>query len=313
MNLPETETLLSLIGSSGIGTLLGAGIVYFFIKSFIPSYFSEKGKNLATKEDIETITNKVESIKTDYARILEEVRSNNQIKLAAIEREKNTKKEVYLQAAEAITRSQNIVPSFSNLNINEETITSGITNDAGIIAKIQIVGSEITVKAVTNFMAAISSTSLELMLERMPLIQRKKSIETLESLRGKSAQEIEKFISLMKNLNLQGNYDQRIWELINKNIDFEQQQSQKFQQEIEDLWRIQNKEHLEFVNKCMQRHFEISELLPETILSVREELDMTISSEAYLDIYKGNIEKMKLVFKMFLDNIPKTIESNKAN
>ena len=44
---------------------------YFLFKSLLPSYFSQKGKNLATKEDIEEITGKIESIKANYSLELE--------------------------------------------------------------------------------------------------------------------------------------------------------------------------------------------------------------------------------------------------
>lgn len=37
---------------------------YFFIKNLLPSYFSEKGKNLATKEDIEDITEKIKTVES---------------------------------------------------------------------------------------------------------------------------------------------------------------------------------------------------------------------------------------------------------
>ena len=37
----------------------------------IKSYYSEKGKNLATKEDIKDITDKMESVKLDYLRRIE--------------------------------------------------------------------------------------------------------------------------------------------------------------------------------------------------------------------------------------------------
>ena len=39
-------------------------IGYFLLKNSVPTYFSEKGKNLATKQDIEEITEKVKSIET---------------------------------------------------------------------------------------------------------------------------------------------------------------------------------------------------------------------------------------------------------
>lgn len=39
---------------------VGAG---FILKNYLPSYFTEKGKNLATKEDIAEITRKIEAVK----------------------------------------------------------------------------------------------------------------------------------------------------------------------------------------------------------------------------------------------------------
>lgn len=124
MELAEIEKIMSLFGSLGLGAVIGAGSVFLLLKSFLPSYLSEKGKNLATKEDVASITDKVESVKTDYAKVLEELRSNNQLKLAEIEREKNIKKEVYLQAVEALTRTQNIVSTLSNLNADDQKLTT---------------------------------------------------------------------------------------------------------------------------------------------------------------------------------------------
>src|SRR3989338_5764791 len=48
--------------------LVGLAVLIIVLKKALPSYLSEKGKNLATKEDIEKITRKVESVKTDLSR-----------------------------------------------------------------------------------------------------------------------------------------------------------------------------------------------------------------------------------------------------
>lgn len=303
MTLAEIEKIMSLLGSLGLGAVIGASAVYLLLKSFLPSYLSEKGKNLATKEDVASITDKVESVKTDYAKVLEELRSNNQLKLAAIEREKNIKKEVYLQAVEALTRTQNVVGTLPNLNAEAQNITSGMLNDSGLIAKVQIVGSEKTVKAVTTIMASIGTVIMELMLERGILVDRKKEIELLEGLCSKTQSEIDRYISIMKNLNLEGNQDKRLWDTINNSVQFETQQRDKFYQEIGELWKTQSKEHLEFTQMCMNRFFEITSLLPDAVLAVREELNLTISNDAYLDIFNKNIEQGKKVFDDFFKKI----------
>ncbi|ELU4011434.1 hypothetical protein QPB16_004371 [Vibrio vulnificus] len=56
-----------------ITTLFGIGSIFLFRK-FLFSYSSEKGKNLATKEDIEDITRKVESTKNEYIADIERLK-----------------------------------------------------------------------------------------------------------------------------------------------------------------------------------------------------------------------------------------------
>ncbi|MDF2861391.1 MAG: hypothetical protein K0S02_1663 [Achromobacter mucicolens] len=53
-----------------VGSFLGAAIVTGLGLAW-RSYFSEKGKNLATKQDIGVITAKIEEVKTEHARSLE--------------------------------------------------------------------------------------------------------------------------------------------------------------------------------------------------------------------------------------------------
>lgn len=57
-----------------IANLAGIGCIFLFRK-YLFSYSSEKGKNLATKEDIGEITNKIEIVKLDYAQQLESTRA----------------------------------------------------------------------------------------------------------------------------------------------------------------------------------------------------------------------------------------------
>src|SRR5208283_2025350 len=55
--------------------LVGVGVLIFFTKSYLPSYTKEKGKNLATREDIKEITDKIESVKIEHAKELEGIKS----------------------------------------------------------------------------------------------------------------------------------------------------------------------------------------------------------------------------------------------
>lgn len=50
-------------------------VLGLLINSFLPKYFGKKGENIATKEDISGITNKIETVKHDYARQLESTKA----------------------------------------------------------------------------------------------------------------------------------------------------------------------------------------------------------------------------------------------
>ena len=45
--------------------LIGLFFAAWLLKSYFPKYLEEKGKNLATKEDIEEITRKIEGVKAE--------------------------------------------------------------------------------------------------------------------------------------------------------------------------------------------------------------------------------------------------------
>ncbi|WP_156128884.1 hypothetical protein [Plesiomonas shigelloides] len=62
--------------------ILGVVLIsLLLVKKYLPSYLSEKGKNLATKEDVRHITDKIEQVKLEYASKLEGVKNELSIQL----------------------------------------------------------------------------------------------------------------------------------------------------------------------------------------------------------------------------------------
>jgi len=60
--------------------LVAYGICILFWKSYFPKYLEEKGKNLATKEDIGAITHEVESVKAEILKSLSIDQTKYQLK-----------------------------------------------------------------------------------------------------------------------------------------------------------------------------------------------------------------------------------------
>ena len=60
--------------------IVGLSIIGLFAKKYLPSYLQQKGHNLATKEDIKEITDKIESVKTQYTKSIEERKADLSIR-----------------------------------------------------------------------------------------------------------------------------------------------------------------------------------------------------------------------------------------
>ena len=70
---------------------MGLLVIGLFAKKYLPSYLQQKGLNLATKEDIKEITEKIESVKTQYMKVIVELSAElsirNEQKLRVLEKE----------------------------------------------------------------------------------------------------------------------------------------------------------------------------------------------------------------------------------
>lgn len=95
MNINELNVLLTYAGAFGIGGIVFLGFAWLFLKSYLPSYFSKKAENLATREDIAGITHEIESIKTQYAVLIEETKAKHQLRVAALDRRLQAHQEAF--------------------------------------------------------------------------------------------------------------------------------------------------------------------------------------------------------------------------
>jgi len=90
-----------------LAAVLGGAVSYF------GSYFAEKGKGRATKEDVELLTKKVEEVKVEYQKQVEDLKARHQLRMIAAER----RLEAHQQAFQHLRKLQNSLGGamFNNL------------------------------------------------------------------------------------------------------------------------------------------------------------------------------------------------------
>jgi hypothetical protein len=82
------------------------------IKIYLPGYIGEKAKNLATKEDIADITNKIEQVKVEYAKQLELYKSDiwqTQQRYLQMQEEAKLKVEVFRKAVMDVAKLTDLI------------------------------------------------------------------------------------------------------------------------------------------------------------------------------------------------------------
>ncbi|MBS1209224.1 MAG: hypothetical protein H6R19_1622 [Proteobacteria bacterium] len=95
MSPDEVTQLLSYFGTLGLGFVLGTGVVFLLLKFFIPNYLAKKAENLATKEDIGAITSIVAKVNSKYSELLENLKVQHQLRLAAIDKRLQAHQEAF--------------------------------------------------------------------------------------------------------------------------------------------------------------------------------------------------------------------------
>jgi len=95
MTPAELHTLLLGLGEFGLGAVVAAIVAILLLKHYAPSYLAEKGKNLATREDVAAITNEVERVRHQYGALVEELKARHQLRMAALDRRLQAHQEAF--------------------------------------------------------------------------------------------------------------------------------------------------------------------------------------------------------------------------
>lgn len=109
-----------------IVALIGFGSIYLLEKRYLRNYLDQKGKNLADKEDIQSITKIVEEIRSGFTKEIEFIKANlnvlSNIQLSLIDEERKAIVDFnksYFEWYDSVFRSSQMVSSFNDDEINE--------------------------------------------------------------------------------------------------------------------------------------------------------------------------------------------------
>lgn len=220
--------------------------------------------------------------------------------LKAKEREMTLKKEVYLSAAEAISTGISVLGNFANFEMHDEVVVRPYTDRSSVIAKVHVIGSLDTIKAMNTFVSELSSMFLILFAERAKISKSKierdialRNIEYYGKLR-------EGTLEMMKRSNLESVHDQNKWNALQNNYQFEAGYIEKSVAEHGVLNKQFCQKQLVFMKACIEYSQQISALVPPLLKAVREELELPLDERSYQAIIHEGISKQQASLERFL-------------
>ena len=138
------------------------------------------------------------------------------------DREMTLRKEVFLDASEAIAAGVDSLGRFANLELPNEQVTQPYVEKSPAMAKVYVIATTATVLSISKFTSHLSSLYYSLFAMRQELLNLRLSIQIIDSQVMQFGKERDKMLELMRQINIEGLKDQRRWDVVQNNFDFEQ-------------------------------------------------------------------------------------------
>jgi len=213
------------------------------------------------------------------------------------------RKSVYLKSVEAISKNHMILAQMPNLELSDTEVVQTFSRSSATIAKVNLVGSQETVRAMTKLSSELGAAYMKLSAKRLPLIARKTDIEILDDLIEASSKEKDRIIAMMKEVNLQGIKDERLWEVINDNYEFENKQTEKYLSDRDSLADINSQEILEFSRECFRSLKVIYPLMADALVAVRNEMKLPFDGESFKELMEESYKKSEECLEEFISEV----------
>lgn len=218
------------------------------------------------------------------------------------EREMAIRREVYFAAAEAVAVSQERLGRIASMEMRElgEKFSSSSLSPA--INKIQLIGSEKTVAAVSAFNQKYSESIMVLFPEKIYLQRLQNELSAvINQINGLIASRDE----VLNQLKTTQQTEENRKYIENIHIRFQESQSniEHLFKNRDDKQSLVGRVYFDLLNKCMAHSLSISEQLVDAVIAIREELDLPIDEGFYRRLMDEHQNAARNNYKKYLEDV----------
>lgn len=239
-------------------------------------------------------------------RLLKQFEYDREVK--AKERELSLKKDVYLAAAEAVSQGITVIGNFANFEMHDEAVVKPYSEKSSVIAKVHVIGSFETIKALNNFTNELSAIYFKLFTERARIFKDKVERDLVLKNIELYARQRDGTLEMMRQFNLEGAKDPQKWGALQSNYQYEADSVQQSIAQHGKLSKQFSQKQLIFMRQCVEFSQKVSAQIPPLLLAVRNELDLPLDEKAYQEAVNAGISRQIEAVDQFVKDCADTFE-----
>lgn len=224
------------------------------------------------------------------------------------ERKQVTKKEIYLQAVDNLSKACSYLNHSINMNLQNINLYDGFKDFFMSVSKISLISTEKTIKTIIELSTKYQILILKLMPKLFSLNMIKTNIDIQNNLYNESQNEIKRVITLMRENNESVTISSERFKHLDETYKFEQGQSNIYNETRKDLNKQYFQLQIIFIRELIEEMNKISPLIKSTFYNIRQELQMDTDIKYLNSIFETQEKSVNSELEKFIDYLSKLIE-----
>ncbi len=219
------------------------------------------------------------------------------------ERNMALRRQVYLDAVEAITGNYLSIMKISDLTYPDSEISKQFASSAGKINMVYVIGTTETVRTISELNASITKEYLKLTAERLPLVQRRNEIKTIDNQIKNNLSQRNQMMELFKNLKINRVQDEEQFDMIEKYYKIHESQISKLDHNFRELIEKNQGGQKQLHINCMESFNTIRGYFPDAIGCIRKEMGLSFNEREFRKIVDLEAEESRKAVQDFMEKI----------
>jgi hypothetical protein len=228
------------------------------------------------------------------------------------ERDLDMRREIYMDAMEAISAGITAISRYSDLNETPEALMQSYTKLSANVSKVTIVGQNSTIEALANFQLELNGAFLRLMSKRDKFDADLRKNETIEKA-IKSSQDKINFLSDQKTKAKLSSLSQEQLEPIQAEYEMVKKELTDLQSQEEEIGNKLMQTISSLVKTSMSEVSSLNNLLVPLISLMRTELELPFNEEHFARILKKGNTELENYMASFFQDVQETLSGDEVN